>query len=71
MNTVVLQFSGSQFNISDDIGRAVYVLPLNLYHRGLEEIYIRVDLMVHPTRSPRDTVKAHCRALVASFLNFN
>lgn len=56
--------------MSDEVEKAVRVLPLNFYHYLLEETHAKVGYIVDPNNYLRDIGVAHCRALAKSLRNY-
>lgn len=59
MNTSAKQPSASSLFISDDIKRAIRVHLLNLEHFQYEEIKLKVDQIVGPSKPLRGIKNAH------------
>lgn len=57
--------------MSDDIRRAVYIQPLNLYCYLHEEIYVSADEIANPNSAQREIDEAHYRTLAESSLSNN
>lgn len=70
MNTSKKTSSASHRSISDDIGMAFQVHPLNPDIYSRDRIYAMLDQIVDPMSPKRYIDEAHCRALADFFCNY-